>query len=77
MRTLMSEARISRKMMQRADETIILADSTKFGKTTFANVCSLDEVYTIVTDHYVDEEWRRHLANQDIAWLVAEEEESD
>jgi len=71
----LSEASISRKMMERADETIILADSSKFGKTTFANVCSLDEVYTIVTDHYCDEEWRRHLANQDIVLLVAEEEE--
>jgi len=71
----LSEASISRKMMERADETIILADSSKFGKTTFANVCSLDEVYTIVTDHYCDEEWRRLLANQDIALLIAEEGE--
>jgi len=73
----LSEAHISRKMMERADETIILADSSKFGKTTFANVCSLDEVYTIVTDANCDKEWKQHLADKNITVMVAGEEAAE
>jgi DeoR/GlpR family transcriptional regulator of sugar metabolism len=72
----LSEASISRIMMSRADETIFLADSSKFGQTTFANVCSLDEVHTIVTDHRCDEEWKRYMESQDIVLLIASEEEN-
>lgn len=71
----LSEANISRKMMERADETIILADSSKFGKRTFANVCSLDDVYTVITDHHCENEWKQYMAERDIALLVAGEED--
>jgi len=70
----LSEAHISRLMMERADEAIILADHSKLGKTTFANICSLDEVYTIITDHKCPEEWKRYMAERDIELIVAEEE---
>lgn len=71
----LSEANISRKMMERADEVIFLADSSKFGKMTFANICSLDDVYTVITDNQCSEEWRRYMAERDIALLIADEED--
>lgn len=70
----LSEASISRKMMDRADETFFLADSSKFGKTTFANVCSLDEVYSVITDRHCDPEWGRQLSDNDIRVWIAEGE---
>ncbi|MBW5448675.1 DeoR family transcriptional regulator [Cohnella sp. CFH 77786] len=72
----LSEANISRKMMERADETVFLADSSKFGNSTFASVCSLDDVYTMVTDAGLDDAWRREMAEQNIRLWIAEGEES-
>jgi DeoR/GlpR family transcriptional regulator of sugar metabolism len=71
----LSEANVSRKMMERADETIILADSSKFGKPTFANVCSLDDVYEIITDRNCSEEWKQYMKDRDIGILIADEED--
>ncbi|WP_256760873.1 DeoR/GlpR family DNA-binding transcription regulator [Cohnella sp. WQ 127256] len=68
----LSEATISRKMMDRADETIFLADSSKFGKATFANICSLDDVYTIITDRQCTDEWKQYMKDHDISILIAE-----
>jgi DeoR/GlpR family transcriptional regulator of sugar metabolism len=71
----LSEANVSRKMMERADETIILADSSKFGKPTFANVCSLDDVYEIITDRNCSEEWKQYMKDRDIGIHIADEED--
>lgn len=71
----LSEANISRKMMDRADEVIFLADSSKFGKMTFANICSLDDVYTVITDSRCSEEWKGYMADRDITLLIADEED--
>lgn len=68
----LSEASISRKMMERADEAIIVADHSKFGKTTFANIVPLEEVYTIITDKGCPEEWRRYLEERDINLIIAD-----
>ncbi|PLT32705.1 DeoR/GlpR family DNA-binding transcription regulator [Bacillus sp. V5-8f] len=51
-------ASLSRKMMERADEVIILADHSKFGKTTFAHISPLLESTTLVTDTILSSEWR-------------------
>lgn len=69
----LSEANISRKMMTRAAETFLLVDSSKFGKTTFANICSLDDVFTIITDAGCENEWKQHMADNDVQVRIAEE----
>ena len=37
-------------MMQAAQKTIILADSSKFGKRSLAKICNLDDISEIITD---------------------------
>ena len=37
-------------MIQSAQKTIVLADSSKFGKKSFGKICSLDCVHHIITD---------------------------
>ncbi len=44
-----SESILKRVAIKKAEESYILADSSKFGKVSFSKVCNLDEV-TIVTD---------------------------
>ncbi|MFJ7726754.1 DeoR/GlpR family DNA-binding transcription regulator [Neobacillus sp. NPDC097160] len=68
-----SGSSISRKMMERAEEVIVLADHTKFGKTTFANMCSLTDASKIITDESCPTEWRHLLAEKGIELLIADE----
>lgn len=44
------EAILNRKMMKSSLRTIILSDSSKFGKKGFGKICSLDHVDVIITD---------------------------
>lgn len=70
----LNEANISRKMMERAEETIILADYTKLGKSTLARICSLNEVSIIISDRKCPDEWRRKLSESGIELMIAEDD---
>jgi len=48
--TSLEEAALNQKMIQSAQKTIVLADSSKFGKKSFGKICSLDCVHHIITD---------------------------
>jgi DeoR family transcriptional regulator, fructose operon transcriptional repressor len=50
-----------RAMMRAADEVIVVADSTKFGRQSLAHLCSLDEVQHVVVDHDISAEWRKRI----------------
>jgi DeoR/GlpR family transcriptional regulator of sugar metabolism len=43
-------------MSARSDETILVADSEKYGRTGFANVLPVENVKRIITDTGLDEE---------------------
>ncbi len=59
-------------MMKAADEVVIAADSTKFGRTSLARLCGLDEVSYLVVDDGIDDEWRGVLAAADVELVIAE-----
>lgn len=48
--TDMREAELNRKMMAVAQKTIVLADSTKFGRRGFAKISNMEDVDVIITD---------------------------
>ncbi|MDQ0229841.1 DeoR/GlpR family DNA-binding transcription regulator [Metabacillus malikii] len=48
------QALLKRQMMSIADETIVMADSTKFGVRTFAHITDLQQISTIITDSNID-----------------------
>ncbi|QQK78874.1 DeoR/GlpR transcriptional regulator [Salicibibacter cibi] len=52
------KASIKRVMMKAAERTILVADSTKFGKKSFARVCSLEEITQGFTDANLPEHKR-------------------
>lgn len=45
-----SEAKIQNQMRQAASKTIVLADSSKFGRGSLVKICSVRDVDTIITD---------------------------
>jgi DeoR/GlpR family transcriptional regulator of sugar metabolism len=47
-----------RVMMRAADEVIVVADSTKFGRQSLAHLCALGEVQHLVVDHEMPADWR-------------------
>lgn len=48
--TNMMEANLNRMMMNASQQTVLLVDSTKFGKKGFSKICGLNEIDRIITD---------------------------
>ena len=60
-----------RKMMQAADETIVLVDSSKLGRQSLALVCNLAEIDVMVVDHEISEDWRSRIAAAGVELKIA------
>jgi len=56
-------ASTQRAMVDAADEVILLADSSKFGRQSLACICELDRIDRVVVDHHLDKQWQRHLSD--------------
>ncbi|MFY7875025.1 MAG: DeoR/GlpR family DNA-binding transcription regulator, partial [Pirellula sp.] len=50
-----------RAMMQCADRTIVVADSSKFGRSSLARLCGWNDVNTLVVDQDLSTTWREHI----------------
>lgn len=48
--TNVMEAHLNRQMIMVSQKTIVLADSTKFGKRGFGRICGFEEIDQIITD---------------------------
>jgi len=53
--TNMMEAHLNKKMIAVSQKTIVLADSSKFGKRGFGRICGLEDIEQIITDHHVSD----------------------
>jgi DeoR/GlpR family transcriptional regulator of sugar metabolism len=62
-----------RAMMHAADEVIVVADSTKFGRQSLAHLCPLDQVQHVVVDDEISREWREKVAEAGVALHLAGE----
>lgn len=65
-----SEARIQNQMRQLASQTVVLADSSKFGCTSLVKLCALQEVDAIITDNGVDLELQEAVRNTGVNLIV-------
>lgn len=52
----LEDALVKRQLLKSAQENIVVAEGTKFGRTTFAAVGSLSEIQTIITDKSAPED---------------------
>lgn len=71
------EAGMMRAMMDCASHTLLLADSSKFGKREFAEVGDLAANTTLVTEHRPSRALLDHAAEVGAAVVVAGEDDSD
>ncbi|SMP51495.1 transcriptional regulator, DeoR family [Neorhodopirellula lusitana] len=58
-------------MIAAADQTIVLADHTKFGKVSLSQICGLQDVNRVVTDDGLDSQWKPWLESSGVELLLA------
>ena len=60
------------KMMCRiAQQTIIVADSTKFGRPSLSRLCGMNEVRTVVTDQEIAQTWQKRMRDAGVELVLA------
>jgi DeoR/GlpR family transcriptional regulator of sugar metabolism len=65
------EGYITKEMMRRADQVILLADHTKFGIKHFHRIAGLDRIDILITDLEPDDEMKEILIKHEISLMVA------
>lgn len=60
------EAEVRRTMLAQAREKLVMADSTKLGKTAFARIAPLAGVDVLVTEREPDARWMTGLGRRDV-----------
>ncbi len=58
-------------MIRAADETLVLVDSTKFGRQDLAYLCGLGDVSRLVVDDRLSEDWRSRIHAAGVALTLA------
>ncbi len=67
----MMEAQLNRAMIRTAQKTVILTDSSKFGRQGFGKICPLSEIDQIITDEGIAPSTVRDLENMGIEVVIA------
>jgi len=70
--TSLMEARLNQKMIDAAQITVVLADSSKFGKRGLGRICNLDQVDHIITDSGISQELVRLLEEKGVTVTVVQ-----
>ena len=60
------EAHLNARMIKSVQKTIVLADSSKFGKKGFGKICNLDDIDVVITDAGIQEMYREKLEEMGI-----------
>ncbi len=69
--TNMLEAHLNQKMMKAAQRTIVVADSSKFGRKGFGKICDLEAVDTIVTDSGINPAFVKKIEEAGVKLIIA------
>ena len=70
--TEMREAALNQKMMAAAQKTIVLADSTKFGRRGFAKIADIEAIDLIITDAGISPKTVKKIEDLGIELIIAE-----
>ncbi len=65
-----AEAQLNRIMVEIARETVVVADSSKFGKRSLAFIIPIDKIHRVITDEGIQEEDRQNLLAHHIDLIV-------
>ncbi len=62
----MSEIR--QKLLTRSNNIYVVADHSKFDKTSFINICNFNSITGLLTDKQLDQEWVKFLADNNVTY---------
>lgn len=62
----MMEAHLNAQMIQSVQKTIVLVDSSKFGKKGFGKICNLEDIDMIITDSGIPEHYKEKIEEMGI-----------
>ena len=65
------EAHLNRQMIDISKEVIVLTDSSKFSRRSFAHIAGIDRIDTVVTDSNIPAEELKNLQNAGINVIIA------
>jgi DeoR/GlpR family transcriptional regulator of sugar metabolism len=68
----LEDSLVKRSLIKTARQIFVVVDSSKFGRTTFASVCPLSTVDTIVTDSGIQKSYVQALRQAGVQVLIAE-----
>jgi DeoR family transcriptional regulator, fructose operon transcriptional repressor len=60
-----------RAMMEAADHSIIIADSSKFGRSSLAKLCDWSQVHTLISDDQLESKWMDQANKSHITVCIA------
>lgn len=64
------EAHLNRLMIDSAQTTILVIDSSKFGRRGLSRICSMEQIHTVITDSGISEAVQKTLLDHNIEVLV-------
>lgn len=65
------EAELNKSMMDVSLRTIVLCDSSKFGRKGFGKICGIDKIDVIVTDEGISESMHKTLEEYGVQVIIA------
>ena len=68
--TNVGEAHLNKKMMERVDKTIVLADSSKIHKRGFGFICYVEKIDMLITDSNADPEFVEELEKRGVEVVI-------
>jgi DeoR family transcriptional regulator of aga operon len=68
--TNLMEAQLNKRMIAASQKTIVLADSSKFGKRGFGKICGLEDIEQIITDSNISEHTSETLKGMGIELTI-------
>ena len=69
----MDEIIVQNKMMEAADQTVVIADSSKLGVNSLVKMCGIDQVSMIITDSSASVEQIRAFENAGVKVVISKE----
>lgn len=70
MQTDVMLAEVERRLIERADQLVLMVDSSKFAAPAGHSVCALDDVDTVITDSAIDDDARALLESANVQLIV-------
>lgn len=67
------EAELTNAMMKTASQTVVLADSSKFGRRGFGKIGNIEDIDIIITDKGMPESLREKIEDAGVQIIIADE----